>query len=295
MKAKHIFKVNLLFMAYAFLTSQGSAEIQFQVNEGAWSETPDFANVSDEVVLKVKDTDKRQFFVWDGLPSGYEFQEEDRSIVKFTMPATAPNINCWSIPTSVYEPLKSIETTGSNWIDTGLKAVPKMTVRADIAFLSGKIGTGAFGTDDTFMFGTRSWSGRNWNNVFYKYGEGTDKDFDYNINQRAVYTYDSGDFFHNGVLKSKFAESKNESEYNILLSNVGGGSKPAILVIYSFSIKYGGEYKINMIPVRRKNDGELGMYDVVLPGSYLGSVRDRCLYLVFTDGNEILNYNDYLN
>lgn len=38
----------------------------------------------------------------------------------------------------------------------------------------------------------------------------------------------------------------------------------------------------------------VNIYDVVDSGSYLGSVCDNILYLVYSKGNEILNYNDYL-
>ena len=36
------------------------------------------------------------------------------------------------------------------------------------------------------------------------------------------------------------------------------------------------------------------VYDMVESGSYLGSVMDNKLYLVYTKDNEFLNYNDYL-
>ena len=274
MKAKHILKVNLLFMAYAFSTSQGSAEIQFQVNEGAWSETPDFANVSGEVVLKVKDTDKRQFFVWDGLPSGYEFQEEDRSIVKFTMPATAPNINCWSIPTSVYEPLKSIETTGSNWIDTGILATDNMVISAEITMLTGKAKKGIFGADYLqlrtsggayYPNGTplidANWSQlgvRNSNNDGNKY-------VNVSTPKKAVYKFEGGKFYVDGTSKADIYNKAFTSTRSIYLSHVNDdGLSPAALIIHSFSIKNKeGNFERMMIPARIKETGELGMFDVV--------------------------------
>lgn len=272
MKAKHILKVNLVFMAYAFLTSQGSAEIQFQVNEGAWSETPDFANVSGEVVLKVKDTDKKQFFVWDGLPSGYEFQEEDRSIVKFTMPATAPNINCWSIPTSVYEPLKSIETTGSNWIDTGILATENMVIRAEITMLTGKPQKGIFGADYLQLrtsggaWSTGKIDGNRYQLRVRDINNDITKIDNASTPKKAEYKFEGGKFYVNGgTSKAAIYNKSFTSTRSIYLSHVNDdGLSPAPLIIHSFSIKNkSGIFERMMIPVRIKETGELGMFDVI--------------------------------
>lgn len=85
-------------------------------------------------------------------------------------------------------------------------------------------------------------------------------------------------------------------DYNYLVPVIKGG-----VVVYIGEKDYYGMSVIvegdDGVDVWYGNMDEVmvGMYDVVLPGSYLGSVSDRCLYLVFTDGNEVLNYNDYLN
>lgn len=231
-------------------------------------------NSSDLITLKVKDSQnpKSSFFVWDGLPAGAKFVDELRSEVQISNPSANINATCWSIPTSVYEPLKSIETTGSNWIDTGIHATDSMVIRAEITMLTGKPQKGIFGADYLLLrtsVGVYS-KDKIDGNRYDLYVRNINNDNITELNnagtpKKAVYEFKEGKFYINGAYKADIYNKAFTSTRSIYLSHVNDdGLSPAALIIHSFSIKNKeGDFERMMIPVRIKETGELGMFDVI--------------------------------
>jgi len=193
-----------------------------------------------------------------------------------------------------YTRLTWIESTGSNWIDTGVKARNGLIVTTTLKMLSVDPNQAMFGASDAddangIGFVTResineTTSTGTWNRMRVIYG-GFDsvasgaftRTYDKNNNgphRYTTYKFDDGYFTWGSTHPSLPAVVAGdfESQANIFISWMGGpgpngGSvdyAPAPLLIYDFNIqeKSTGAYIRQMIPARRNSDGEIGMLDV---------------------------------
>ena len=194
-----------------------------------------------------------------------------------------------------YTRLGWIESTGSNWIDTGVKARNGLIVTTTLKMLSVDPNQAMFGASDAndakgIGFVTResideTTAAGTWNRMRVIYG-GFDsvtsgaftRTYDKNNNgphRYTIYKFDDGYFTWGAThptLPAVVAATTFESQYNIFISWMGGpgangGSEdyaPAPLLIYDFNIqeKSTGAYIRQMIPARRNSDGEIGMLDV---------------------------------
>ena len=198
-----------------------------------------------------------------------------------------------------YTRLASIESTGSNWIDTGVKARNGLIIDTTLKMLSADPNQAIFGASDAddengIGFVTResideTTAAGTWNRMRVIYG-GFDsatsgaftRTYDKNNNgphRYTTYKFDDGYFTWNlsgGALQHPtlpaVVAGDFESQANIFISWMGGpgangGSTdyaPAPLIIYTFNIKdkATGAYLRQMLPARRNSDGEIGMLDV---------------------------------
>lgn len=285
LKSKWHYKINV--------TLNADENILFKVDDEDWSQPRTFSKASDSITIKAKDSkNPDRFFVWHGLPVDVKFEDEFHSEVQLVNTKVIENFNitCWSISTEEYEFLESIETTGSNWIDTGLKAAEGMVVDADITLLSSALNKGIYGVKDAFQFMSRNVStendaytrgtywDNNWNELRVKYRDMDAITFKYPYSnsklsgpmKRTVYTFDHGKFSYDRMydrveVSSTVDDSVSfKSSGNILLSHVGGSEElsPAPLIVYSFAIKNkDGNFERMMVPAREKETGRVGMVD----------------------------------
>ena len=188
-----------------------------------------------------------------------------------------------------YTRLSWLETDGSNWIDTGVKARNGLVVSADLKLLSDDPNLALFGacdSDNTNGLGlvTRETMTSTWNQlrvIYNDFASTTISAFTLTYNssngphRRYLYSFDNGYFKwasnHPSSLPS-ISSTTFESQGNIFISWMGGqgangGSTdyaPAPLLIYAFDIKdkTSGAYLRRMLPARSDSDGRVGMLDI---------------------------------
>ena len=158
-----------------------------------------------------------------------------------------------------YRRLEYIQSSGSQYIDTGVKATGNEVCELVYRDL----------TQGGTLFGV--WGG-NWNNC---YG------FHNNLNTTYFYyeadtTIGNGSSYLSGTIKLdkniayfngnevyRYSNVKTFSYGNIHLFHFNDGGYPTSFKLYSFSIKDNDVLVRNFIPAKRKSDNVLGLYDLV--------------------------------
>lgn len=245
-----------------------------------WSAVHEFAAGSAVLTLRVKSSSAENcVYAWQGLPENAVFSDDRRTEVTFDpLFLKKVDISCKSVPASEYTILDWMETNGRNWIDTEVKAKNGLVISADIRLLSADPGQGVFGAcvgDGALAFLSRGSGSDAWNSLRISHPGYSNKEVSfthtYDIyngpHKRYVYRLENG-VLSNGISTygETLEETVFESESNICLASVGGGSfSPAPLLVYGLDIfdKAAGEYLRRMVPVRRVSDGVTGMLDLL--------------------------------
>ena len=182
-----------------------------------------------------------------------------------------------------YQVLASIQSSGTQWIDTGYLVNAGTKIEASFNTCSRTTGWGIFfgcsSTDDAINGVQVRWYGTN-NKLNSWFGSGDytkEGSIDVNQNTDVTVTLERGLF----TLNEKSATLSNQAtpSANPLYLFAGycttpyGGVKnlydqanhvyrPQAMRLYSFKISEGGMVKRDFLPVRRLSDGELGLLDV---------------------------------
>ena len=171
-------------------------------------------------------------------------------------------------PSAFYQKVEYIESSGTQWIDTGYKPNNNTRIIAEVS-------TSSYGNAAFFGAGNTEYS-----QAICSYIERSGKLFRGFHNDRASYSANAplntkyeielskSGFFYNGNKLGSITSSSFNVNYSlyILDFNVGGKNKNVRnnkIRLYSFKIYEENELIQNLIPCYNKVDGEVGMYDIV--------------------------------
>lgn len=177
---------------------------------------------------------------------------------------------------SGYTQLEYIESTGTQWIDTGVYGTDKTSVH--IKYIATKTssqnGFGIIGYQSGFKlsptFQRVIWTNQGDNQ--FRYGDKlTDTFKRVNINEVVEETFGNGSWIYNGVnIPLETTNSFTTSPNTMVLFSLKNRTvimSLAIIKLYFCSIEENGTLVRNLLPARRNSDGKLGMYDMVT-GTY---------------------------
>jgi hypothetical protein len=175
-----------------------------------------------------------------------------------------------------------IESSGTQWIDTGIKANQDTVVEIEFEITGNETGYGA-------VLGARTNASSNCFYVFTKCGNGKiccqvgnsgSKNCNTSQSLNVVYNLkvSNGNITVNGDSANFTPVSDFETPLNVRIFNIanantsssGTGNRILIGKVYSFKLYDSNIIVRNMIPAKRKSDNEIGMYDMVT-GRFFGN------------------------
>jgi hypothetical protein len=175
---------------------------------------------------------------------------------------------------SKYKRLEYLQSSGTQWIDTGILANDETGMQVDVQYLNNSdtvcIGSRAEITNSRCFIGNAS-SGYyyGWNIIDY-----TNRPVhDLNRNILSLNYYNSRKRIFNGTTLTDTLETLYTQTGNIYLfvaNNNGSAGYKSSVKMYSAQITQGSTLVRNFIPVLRKSDNEIGMLDLI-EGKFYGN------------------------
>ena len=177
-----------------------------------------------------------------------------------------------------YTRLEYIESSGTQWIDTGIKPTVNMEYILDFhAFGQSTAYTSPFGFRDSanksaIGFTCNAYSEKKSLNYYYRFGNSSERQGTYPHNQRWVLIMNKGGAPINHPWPSDAISVTGTTfeELNIGVHLFGSyalssGTMERFIHMkcYRFTVKESGEIICDLIPVMRNEDNVLGMYDIV--------------------------------
>ena len=164
---------------------------------------------------------------------------------------------------SLYERIEYIESNGSSYIDTGIYGSDSLDIEISI-YPSGRL---------SFFLASRIYSSERTYTVVDKTGSSIRFDYNNTLNVLGYYIdkitiRKSGlsVYINNtwklGVYKGKFTTPSTLLLFGILQNGVVNSS-PAGCKVYFLKMKENGVLVRDFVPVKRKSDGVIGMYDLI--------------------------------
>ena len=163
-----------------------------------------------------------------------------------------------------YERIEYIESNGSSYIDTGIYGSDSLDIEISLSSI-GNIGF--------FLISRESNLKRTYGVVFeqatsLRFDYYNNLNFlDYSVNQIVTIRKSGLDIYVNNVLSKRLSGNKFTTPSTLLmfgiLQNGEVNSSPAGSKIYFLKMKENGMLVRDFIPVKRKSDGVIGMYDLV--------------------------------
>ena len=158
--------------------------------------------------------------------------------------------------------LEYLESTGTQWIDSGINPKIKPRVVARLATLN-TTARSYWGNKDS---GSSSYSAGFASNklYYYSYGSATSASVNYTISQQTVYEWDTSDkVYVNGVLKytSPNTYTYSASQSNIQIFKAGRNNSPGTFRLYSFKLYDGDSLVRDYVPA--EFNGEYGLWDLL--------------------------------
>lgn len=182
-----------------------------------------------------------------------------------------------------YQEVEYIESTGTQYIDTGVKSTNRTNIKLDIEFISGESSRyipllahrrQVIDTEYENMFGI--WVNQTSKKIAIIYGTtDTGEIAETNGNGRHIYYNESNKFYLDNTLIYTFDESSFESSINLYVfaineNKVSGSqyvnnveTRNNNLRLYEFIIYEQDTQIRNFVPCYRKSDNEVGLYDLV--------------------------------
>lgn len=165
---------------------------------------------------------------------------------------------------SDYTVLDYIQSTGTQYIDTGINPKVKPRVVARFEFLNGDDkdywGNGAKNGSAYYA----NFSGRKL--TYYRYGSTTSININYTVNLNEIHEWDVSDkVYVDGVLRGQTSNvyTYNASQNTIQIFKAARSTYYSSYKLYEFKLYDGDELVRHLIPVRRKSDNVVGLYDLV--------------------------------
>ena len=164
-----------------------------------------------------------------------------------------------------YERIEYIESNGSSYIDTGIYGSDSLDIEISLYSLGNTV---------FFLIGRLSYFERTYGVVFEQPYETLRFDY-YNklnylsvsANKRVTLRKSGLDLYVNNVFTNRLPENKFTTPSTLLmfgvLQNGAVNSSPAGSKIYFLKMMENGMLVRDFIPVKRKSDGVIGMYDLV--------------------------------
>ncbi|MBR2766614.1 InlB B-repeat-containing protein [Candidatus Saccharibacteria bacterium] len=167
-----------------------------------------------------------------------------------------------------YQAVEYIESTGTQYIDTGV-------IPSDTTGIYGKLSSNQI-VDDSIYFGSRAnknnrfWIG-NWKkSIYFGWNENTYRQINITDDSKYIvkmnYLNDRKSIFDDELIKdfSDITLGPNAYSIHVFAGNDDGDpSYNAKMKLYEFRISVGSTIAHEYIPCYRKNDGTIGLYDVV--------------------------------
>ena len=166
---------------------------------------------------------------------------------------------------SSYERIEYIESNGSSYIDTGIYGSDSLDIEISLS---------SIGNTGFFLISRESNLKRTYGVVFEQVKSKLRFDYYNNINYLGVFVNkrvtirkSGADIYVNNVFNQRVSENKFTTPSTLLmfgiLQNGVVNSSPAGSKIYFLKMKENGMLVRDFIPVKRKSDGVIGMYDLV--------------------------------
>ena len=166
---------------------------------------------------------------------------------------------------SSYERIEYIESNGSSYIDTGIYGSDSLDIEISLS----SIGNTVF-----FLISRESNLKRTYGVVFEQVKSNLRFDYYNNINyldvfvnQRVTIRKSGADIYVNNVFNRRILKKKFTTPSTLLmfgiLQNGAVNSSPAGGKIYFLKMTENGMLVRDFIPVKRKSDGVIGLYDLV--------------------------------
>ncbi len=181
-----------------------------------------------------------------------------------------------SLLPNTYQQVKYIESTGTQYIDTGIVPVSTISITtkvqftvnyADAAFMQAMNGCASDSANTRCVFGYTSFSsdknfyiGISDKNIF------TEVPFDTKIHTIAINM--NGEWSIDGVTKKQIVQTSQANETFWLFArnystNQDSFNNPCSMRLYNFKAYDNGTLIRDFIPCYRKHDGVIGLYDIV--------------------------------
>lgn len=182
--------------------------------------------------------------------------------------------NATAIIPSEYQQLAYLRSTGTQYIDTGIKPTgnDRATITAQFISINTYGGDTAFGTRDSmsancFIFGAVGENGRYFEIAYGDNPLVTTGTFNSDTNMHN-FTLDKGKGYVDNVLCNDYTPQTFDCSYNafVFARNQGGAMQEgtcANLKVYGYRHYKNGVLTARLIPCKRKSDNVLGMYDLV--------------------------------
>ena len=186
-----------------------------------------------------------------------------------------------------YQEVEYLESTGTQWIDTGRNLYEGSIISIDFYITESSMNRVLYGwrRKGTYKQQYQLMIGANQSKRRYiAYGassEVLDSDFDFNtINKVIIDSYNKHIYINGEIVncRENFGNDRvfntdGSSELNPYLfafNSIGSVSstKATDIKIYKYSVKYNGDLIQNFIPCYRKSDSKPGMYDTVTKTFY---------------------------
>lgn len=167
------------------------------------------------------------------------------------------------LPTE-YEKLEYIQSTGTQYIDTGIN--PKIKPRAVVKMA-------IINATDRDYWGNSAVNGscyyadfKSYNLQYYRYGTTTSQNVNFIVGQNEIHVWDVSDkVYVDGSLKftSTNTYTYNSSQKTIQIFKAARASYYSSYKLYNFKLYDGDELCRNFVPSKRKSDNVIGLYDMV--------------------------------
>ena len=173
---------------------------------------------------------------------------------------------------SGYKAVEYIESTGTQYIDTGFK--PNQNTRMEVKFNASSLSA------DRFVFGARTTATskafaayvKSDGKIYSNYRTyNTNSGYTYTANQDVTVDLNKNKFYVDGTLKTTHSSGNFTTDYNLTLFglNTSGGVQSGFVgKIYYAKLYDNGTLIRDFIPAYRMSDGEVGLYDKVTGAFY---------------------------
>ena len=191
---------------------------------------------------------------------------------------------------NTYQEVEYIESSGTQYIDTGISAKSGLKIEATVSCLASTIGYtqnayilygGGIGWQNKYIQGEVDWS------AYYAYNNSTQQFQDTTIAAGSIVNvvHDDNKVYWNGILKATFPASSWSSSYSIYIfayNRSGSVGEYGIYRLKAFDIYDGNTLVRNFVPCYRIADNVIGLYDLVNNTFYTNSGSGT-----FTKGSDV--------